>query len=757
MKLLILTQYFPPETGAPQNRLYELAMRLKSMGMNVEVLTAMPNYPKSEIFEGYKGKKYIKEDMNGLVVHRTSIYVPKSKGIFNRLFNYFSFVRSSYRFGKKNLKEFDFLLCESPPLFLGYSAMWLSKKLNAKLIFNVSDLWPESAEKLGLVRNKLFLKMAYWLEKKCYQSSYLVTGQTQGIVNDIRKRFPNKDVYWLPNGVNLSKYDPSKTVSYGLREKYNIKPDEKVFFYGGILGHAQRLDFIIRTATKLKDKPLKFVLMGSGPIKDELISLANQIDATNVVFADPVSRDEIMGVIMDIDVSIIPLRKIELFLGAIPSKIFEALAMQKPILLGVDGEAKELFIEKGNSGWFYEPENESNLIAKIEEIIVSNEAIIERGKNGRYYVANNFNRTTIAEDFYNYLFKHSDESILETTPLNDLPFVSVIIPCRNEEKFIAKNLDSILNQDYKGKLEVIVVDGLSDDRTPEIVQAYSQKYPSQIRLLKNEQQFTPQALNIGIENCAGDVFVILGGHAFLEKNFISKNVVQLLNDKSIGCSGGVINSIYENNTGYLISKAMSSVFGVGNATFRLGGSRSFVDTVAFGAYRKKVFDEIGGFDEVLVRNQDDDYNYRVLKGGYKILFDPLIVSNYYVRSSFKQLQKQYYQYGYWKVYVNKKHKQVTTARQMFPALFILGIITGFSLSFVSFIFFYITAGFIALYIFLGFYFGFKLAQKISDALILFRIFAILHFSYGFGYIRGIWDFLILNKVPKRRNMELTRS
>jgi hypothetical protein len=156
MKILILTQYFPPETGAPQNRLYELALRLKAMDMHVEVLTAMPNYPKSEIFEGYKGKRYVKESIGGITIHRTSIFVTKSKSITPRLRNYFSFVYSSWKRGRK-LEKFDFLLCESPPLFLGYSAMRLAKKLKARLIFNVSDLWPESAEKLGLVTNKYLL------------------------------------------------------------------------------------------------------------------------------------------------------------------------------------------------------------------------------------------------------------------------------------------------------------------------------------------------------------------------------------------------------------------------------------------------------------------------------------------------------------------------------------------------------------------------------------------------------------------------
>ena len=148
MKLLILTQYYPPEIGAPQNRLHELAVRLKASGIDVEVLTAMPNYPKMEIMEAYRKGAIREEIIDGVNVKRSKIYVSNSKKIIPRLLNYFSFVWTSYWTGR-NYNDVDYLMVESPPLFLGYSAMALSKKLKAKMIFNVSDLWPESAEKMG--------------------------------------------------------------------------------------------------------------------------------------------------------------------------------------------------------------------------------------------------------------------------------------------------------------------------------------------------------------------------------------------------------------------------------------------------------------------------------------------------------------------------------------------------------------------------------------------------------------------------------
>lgn len=399
MKLLILTQYYPPEIGAPQNRLHELAVRLKASGISVDILTAQPNYPKMEIFEAYKNGKIKEEFIDGIKVFRSGIYVSKSSGILSRLLNYFSFVFTSWWRGR-TLGVYDFLMVESPPLFLGYSAMRLSKKLKAKLIFNVSDLWPESAEKLGIVTNKQLLGLAYRLERKCYEQSRLVTGQTMGIVKDITDRFPHKKVYWLPNGVDVSFYDPEKYSSKGFRDKNGFKKEDVLFFYGGILGHAQGLQTIVQAAALLKDHlQIQIILQGTGPVREELIALKVKLGLDNVHFLDPVTKSEMPFVLKDIDVALVPLKKLDLFLGAIPSKIFEALAMEKALLLGVEGEAKLHFIDRADAGLFFEPENERDLANKMIILASNVNMIQQKGANGRNYVKEHFNRNKIAEDF----------------------------------------------------------------------------------------------------------------------------------------------------------------------------------------------------------------------------------------------------------------------------------------------------------------------------------------------------------------------
>jgi glycosyltransferase involved in cell wall biosynthesis len=407
MKIIILTQYFPPEIGAPQNRLYELAVRLADDGIDVQIFTAMPNYPQMEIATEYKGKWYVYETKNNLKIHRSFIYVSKSKSIVLRLLNYFSFVFSSLLLGTLKLKKADILICESPPLFLGISGWILSKFKHAKFIFNVSDLWPESAEKLGLVTNKTFLKMATLLEEFCYRKSTIITGQTQGICKDIKQRFPQKEVYWLPNGVDEKFFNihASEKLS-DWRSDNDFADTDFILLYAGIIGHAQGLEVIINAAEKLVNNPsIKFILLGVGPEKEKLVALAHEKKLKSVFFFDAQPKAMMPSIVNAIDVAVIPLKKLDLFLGAIPSKIFENLAMKKPILLGVDGEARSLFIEKGNAGLFFEPENHLDLADKTMQLYNDRKSVEDYGINGYNYVLNNFSRNKISNDLITELKK----------------------------------------------------------------------------------------------------------------------------------------------------------------------------------------------------------------------------------------------------------------------------------------------------------------------------------------------------------------
>jgi cellulose synthase/poly-beta-1,6-N-acetylglucosamine synthase-like glycosyltransferase len=334
--------------------------------------------------------------------------------------------------------------------------------------------------------------------------------------------------------------------------------------------------------------------------------------------------------------------------------------------------------------------------------------------------------------------------------------VAIVIPCKNEEDYIEKCILSILRSNYpKELISIYVCDGLSTDKTIEIIERIIKNNPC-VHLLINKAQTTPQGLNLGLKTANSDVKIILGAHSEVDPNFIQENVNVLQKHSEVGCAGGVIKNVFENKTSEIIGAAMSSPFGVGNAHFRTGAKDGLVDTVAFGAYRKEVFENIGYFDEELVRNQDDEFNFRLSKNGYKIFLSQKIISLYYVRASYKKLFKQYYQYGYWKVFVNKKHQTVTSIRQLIPMLFVLFLFQSLFSSFLHDYLFFLNLTTLLMYIVLAFVFANKVNEKLKNLPLIVLTFLILHLSYGSGYLKGIYDFIVWNKKPVKKSMELSR-
>ena len=336
--------------------------------------------------------------------------------------------------------------------------------------------------------------------------------------------------------------------------------------------------------------------------------------------------------------------------------------------------------------------------------------------------------------------------------------IAIIIPCRNECKFISECITEILNSDldHDDTIEIFIVDGISDDGTREIVYELSNTYTN-VNVIDNTHQLTPYAFNLGIiQNFKEfDFFQIIGARHIVSKNYLKVALMTLRNDSKIWCIGGKIINSYTNFLSEVISKCMSTKFGMGIGNFRTLKDSGFTDTVTSPMYPKFVFEEIGFFDEELVRNQDDDFNYRVTKAGGKIFFSSEIWLKYYVRSSFNSLWKQFFQYGYWKVYVNKKHKTVTTIRQTVPALFIVFLIL-FPISYFIkpiFIFFVLI---LTIYIFIAIYTSLSISKKVKGFFYSMFTFLILHIGYGLGYWNGLIDFIILNKKPSNKHKSLSR-
>lgn len=336
--------------------------------------------------------------------------------------------------------------------------------------------------------------------------------------------------------------------------------------------------------------------------------------------------------------------------------------------------------------------------------------------------------------------------------------VSVVIPCRNEENYIAKCIQSFLTQSYPVELlTIIIADGMSTDNTRGVI-AGLQKGNSNIILLENKGLTAPKGMNLGIKHTNSDIVIIFGAHAYADENFVLENVIALENEE-VGCAGGVITTVNEGIKGAAISEAMSCPFGVGNALFRYADKESYVDTVAFGAYRRTLLDEIGVFDEELVRNQDDELNFRVEKSGAKILLSPKIKSTYVGRGDFKKLWKQYYQYGFWKVRVIQKHKRPASIRHLIPLMFVLFISLGGLLSIFSNLIKILYCSILSLYLSLDLIFSIRISKNKDVKYLPYLIvtFPLLHISYGLGFILGLFNFYIFrSKKITDKNTDLSR-
>lgn len=335
--------------------------------------------------------------------------------------------------------------------------------------------------------------------------------------------------------------------------------------------------------------------------------------------------------------------------------------------------------------------------------------------------------------------------------------ISVIIPCRNEVKFINECIEAIFNNVFieKTELNVFVVDGMSDDGTRELILTLQSRFPS-LHLVENEKQLTPFAFNLGIKSQKADFYQIVGARQIISQNYIQDGILKIIDNPEIWCIGGLVENVFTDINSEIIAKAMGTSFGMGLGNFRIQTESSFVDTVGTPLYPNHVFEKIGYFDEELVRNQDDDMNYRVSKAGGKIFFNAEISLKYYVRTKIDGLWRQFYQYGYWKVFVNKKHKAITTYRQLVPPLFVLYCLLSPLILFLGINFFLLIMTPVFLYLLVSILVSFQTSSKLKETPKIIIIFPILHFSYGFGYLNGIIDFLILNKKPDKKQERLSR-
>lgn len=340
--------------------------------------------------------------------------------------------------------------------------------------------------------------------------------------------------------------------------------------------------------------------------------------------------------------------------------------------------------------------------------------------------------------------------------------ISVIVPCRNEEKHIKKAIKRIINQKGAGQLfnyELLIVDGKSNDKTINII-GEEVKKNNKIKLIINENRTTPFAFNLGIRTALGKYICILGAHAEIEKNYLL-SCLETIESTDADNVGGPWKAKGYGYVGEAIAIAFQNSFAIGGAKGHSLHYEGYVDTVWGGFYKKEVFDNIGLFDEELIRNQDDEFNYRLVKSGGKIWQTPRIKYFYHCRNNIKSLFHQYLQYGCWKIRVIQKHKMPASIRHLIPGIFVTVLLVSVVLSFISSIGLKVFLGLILLYFSVAFLVSCLTCVKqrrIKFLPIMPIVFATFHFGYGIGFLKGFMNFIVLRKHKKEEivDVSLTR-
>lgn len=402
LRFLILTQYFPPETGAPQIRLAAMVREFVRLGHEVEVVTALPNYPTGRIRPEYRGKYYVREFWEGVPVHRVWLYAATGTGI-RRMLNYASFTAGSI-FGLLRAQKPDYIFIESPPLFLSVPAFMAASCWRVPMIFNVADLWPDSVQELGLLRDGAVLRFATWLEKWSYRKASHVNVVTEYIRDVLiaKKGVPASKILFLPNGVDISLFKPrapdqALSCELGLSTK-------KVILYAGTLGISNGLQVALDAMKLLQDDlpDAQLVFIGGGSEYDQLETSASHLGLKNVTFLLPQTPEYVARLYSVAYAGFTSLRNLPFAEGTRPSKVYPIMASGKAVIYSGSGEGAHL-VEEANAGLVVTPEDPDALAVAIKTLVSRPDLAEEFGKGGRQYVVQHLSWSNLAQDWLRQL------------------------------------------------------------------------------------------------------------------------------------------------------------------------------------------------------------------------------------------------------------------------------------------------------------------------------------------------------------------
>lgn len=394
MRILFFSHYYPPENNAPAVRTAAHCKAWARNGCDVTVVTCAPNHPRGELYEGYANKLFQRENEDGVEIVRVYSFLAANKGTFRRILNYVSFMLSAV-VASLFIKKADVVIATSPQFFCGWAGVFAKFIHRAPLILEIRDIWPESIVAVGAMRNKGVVRFLEWLEKLMYRAATHIVTVGRGYREQLReRRVPEEKISIIYNGADLDLFERGSDASLNFPADVSF-----VCTYVGTVGMAHGLSVVLEAAEKLRARgrtDIGFVVVGDGAERSELEQRARQSGLDNVVFTGQVPRSAIPGILAQSSCCLVHLKNTELFSTVIPSKIFEMLAAEKPIIIGVRGEAREI-IESAGAGVFMTP-GRADELAAISCTLADNRALLSKlGRSGKQFVEKNFSRKYFAE------------------------------------------------------------------------------------------------------------------------------------------------------------------------------------------------------------------------------------------------------------------------------------------------------------------------------------------------------------------------
>jgi glycosyltransferase involved in cell wall biosynthesis len=398
MRIILVTNYFPPETGAPQARLSALAAAWAADGDDVTVLTGMPNHPTGVIPPEYRGAIRRRERRDGYRVLRTWLYATPNEGVARKTAGHLSFMITSVLLGGRASGPADVVVVSSPTFF-AIGAGWLLARLkHARLVVEVRDLWPAIFTELGVLTSRPVIRLLERLELAAYRAADTVIVVSDGFrANLIGRGVPAAKVHTIRNGVAPSEFDPDLPADSRLRAVLGARPGDCLVLYAGTHGISQGLTSVADAAARLAGKAIRFAFVGEGADKQRLLHRVAELGLNNVTLLPSVPHEEVPALLAAADVCLVPLRDVPLFSAFIPSKMFEYLAAGKPVVGAVAGEAAQILREAG--AWVVPPEDGMALAAAIRTLAGDLQRRQAMGRQGRRYVEEYFDRGTLARQY----------------------------------------------------------------------------------------------------------------------------------------------------------------------------------------------------------------------------------------------------------------------------------------------------------------------------------------------------------------------